>query len=48
MGSYIRYIINGIWEAKKCILLGLILWLLWNLILFSLKKVVEEAEKIWI
>lgn len=32
------YIIDGIWEAKQCILLGIILWLLWNLILFSLKK----------
>ena len=33
------YIIDGIWEAKQCILLGIILWLLWNLILFSLKKI---------
>lgn len=38
MRSYISYIIDGIWEAKQCILLGMILWLLWNLILFSLKK----------
>lgn len=43
------YIIDGIWEAKQCILLGIILWLLWNLILFSLKKKKwREAEKIWI
>ena len=25
MGSYISYIIDGIWEAKQCILLGIIL-----------------------
>lgn len=43
------YIIDGIWEAKQCILLGIILWFLWNLILFSLKKKKwREAEKIWI
>ena len=23
MGSYISYIIDGIWEAKQCILLGI-------------------------
>ena len=45
MGSYISYIIDGIWEAKQCILLGIILWLLWNLILFSLKKRSGEKEK---
>ena len=44
MGSYISYIIDGIWEAKQCILLGIILWLLWNLILFSLKK--RSGEKL--
>jgi len=49
MGSYISYIIDGIWEAKQCILLGIILWLLWNLILFSLKKRSgERLKKIWI
>ena len=44
MRSYISYIIDGIWEAKQCILLGMILWLLWNLILFSLKK--RSGEKL--
>ena len=44
MSSYISYIIDGIWEAKQCIL-----WLLWNLILFSLKKRSgEKLKKIWI
>lgn len=27
MSSYISYIIDGIWEAKQYILLGMILWL---------------------
>ena len=44
MGCYISYIIDGIWEAKQCILLGIILWLLWNLILFSLKN--RSGEKL--
>ena len=44
MSSYISYIIDGIWEAKQCILLGIILWLLWNLI-FAEKKKWREAEK---
>lgn len=42
--SMSNYIIDGIWEAKQCILLGMILWLLWNLILFSLKK--RSGEKL--
>ena len=45
MRSYISYIIDGIWEAKQCILLGIILWLLWNLILFPWKKRREEKLK---
>ena len=49
MGSYISYIIDGIWEAKQCILLGMILWLLWNIVLFLMKKrSVERLKKIWI
>ena len=32
------YIIDGIWEAKQCVLLGMILWVFWNLILFKKKK----------
>lgn len=43
--SMSNYIIDGIWEAKQCILLGMILWLLWNLILFSLKKRSGERLK---
>ena len=43
MSSYISYIIDGIWEAKQCILLGMILWLLWNV--FAEKKKWREAEK---
>ena len=47
MGSYISYIIDGIWEAKQCI---------WNNFMASLesyfvfaeKKKWREAEKIWI
>ena len=42
MSSYISYIIDGISEAKQCILLGIILWLLWNIVLFLIKKEVER------
>ena len=42
MGSYI---IDGIWEAKQCILLGMILWLLWNIVLFLMKKRSGERLK---
>lgn len=45
MGSYISYIIDGIWEAKQCILLGIILWLLWNIVLFLIKKNGEKLKK---
>ena len=42
--SMSNYIIDGIWEAKQCVLLGMILWVFWNLILFSLKK--RSGEKL--
>ncbi len=45
MSSYISYIIDGIWEAKQCILLGMILWLLWNIVLFLMKKRSGERLK---
>lgn len=45
MSSYISYIIDGIWEAKQCILLGIILWLLWNIVLFLIKKNGEKLKK---
>ena len=40
-----EYVIEGIWKAKQCILLGIILWMLWNIILFSLKKRNPEQLK---
>ena len=39
-----EYVIEGIWKAKQCILLGIILWMIWNVVLFSLKK--RNAEKL--
>ena len=40
---------NGILLIANSLLLGIILWLLWNLILFSLKKRSgEKLKKIWI
>ena len=49
MSSYISYIIDGIWEAKQCILLGIILWLFLDFFFFLLKKRSgEKLKKIWI